>query len=127
MTHQDRRAARALSGLLLGMGTLHFVAPRVFDETIPKALGSPRSWVYGSGLAELLCGAMIINPSTRKTGARAAAALFVAVFPANVQMALDGGATRGKQPTTMTKTFSYARLPLQAPLIAWALRVSAAA
>ena len=42
--------------------------------------------------------------------------LFVAVFPANVQMALDAHGLAGR-------TLAYARLPLQVPLVLWALRV----
>ena len=51
--------------------------------------------------------------------ARAAAALFVAVFPANVQMALDWS-----DRSPVEQAVAYARLPLQIPLIWWALRVA---
>src|SRR5690242_3037660 len=47
------RAAR-MGAMLLGMGTLHFVAPKPFDGIIPAELpGSARFYTYASGVAEL--------------------------------------------------------------------------
>ncbi|MGH8916885.1 MAG: DoxX family protein [Actinomycetes bacterium] len=61
----------------------------------------------------------VAAPRTRRRGGMAAALLFVAVFPANVQMALDW---RGR--TLPQQALAWGRLPLQLPLIAWALRAS---
>lgn len=108
---------RALAALLLGMGTLHLVAPGAFDRLIPRFLGAPRPWVLGSGVAEILSGAALLPARTRRAGAWAAAATLVVVFPGNVQMAVDAGA-----PTTPVAAALWLRLPLQAPLVAWALR-----
>ena len=48
------RRRKGLAALLLGIGTLHFLTPRFFDELIPGALpGTARAWTYGSGVAEL--------------------------------------------------------------------------
>lgn len=75
-------------------------------------------WTYASGVAELACSAAVANPSTRERGALGAAILFVAVFPANIKMAIDyRQRPRGQRYAT------YARLPLQLPLIRWALSV----
>ncbi|WP_037599809.1 DoxX family protein [Streptacidiphilus rugosus] len=114
------RSARLLSGLLLGMGIAHFAMPRPFDTMVPDALpGSARSWTYLSGVAELAVGAAVASPRTRRAGALAAAGLFVAVFPANVQMAYDW-----RHHPKPLRAAALARLPLQVPLVAWALRVS---
>ncbi len=100
---------------------MHFVSPAFFDAIVPKALpGSARSWTYVSGVAELAVAAAVANPRTRRSGAAAAVALFVAVYPANIQAAMDASA--GAE-----RTITWLRLPLQFPLIAWALRVRKAA
>lgn len=112
-------AAAGLAGLLGVAGVLHFVAPRGFDEIVPAALpGASRTWTLASGVAELACAAAIAHPRTRRAGATAAAVLFVAVFPANVQMAIDWS----DRPLA-ERLIAYGRLPLQLPLIWWALRV----
>ena len=115
-------AARALglSGLLATAGLAHFTNPEFFDEIVPHALpGTPRSWTYASGVAELLCAAAVADPRRRRAGGLAAAALFVAVFPANVQMAVDWRSRPARE-----QAAAYGRLPLQIPLVLWGLRVS---
>ncbi|WP_083577136.1 DoxX family protein [Rhodococcus tukisamuensis] len=116
------KSSTALSAILLGAGTLHFVNPKPFDSIVPRQLpGSPRAYTYASGVAELAVGAAIAVPRTRRLGGTLAAALFVAVFPANVQMAVDW---LGRSSTPLPlKAVAVARLPLQLPLIAAALKV----
>jgi uncharacterized membrane protein len=110
-----------LTGLLLGAGVTHFVKPGFYDPIVPHLLPGPaRAWTYASGVAELGVGVAVARPETRSRGALAAALLFLAVFPANVQMALDASSAQ-------QKAIAYARLPLQVPLIWWALSVSRAA
>jgi uncharacterized membrane protein len=77
------RAYRMAAGLL-GIGILHFVAPKPFDSIIPDELpGSPRFYTYASGAAELSVAGLLAAPKTRRLGALAAVAPFVAVFPGN--------------------------------------------
>jgi uncharacterized membrane protein len=104
-----------LAAVLVGAGSTHFLTPDPYDAIVPSFLPAPRAWTYGSGVAELLVGAAVAAPRTRRHGATAAAALFVAVFPANVQMALDPG--------DVPRWLAIARLPLQVPLVLWALQV----
>lgn len=112
------RPALALAALLAVAGTGHFAAPGLFDAMIPAALpGEPRTWTLASGAAELAVAAAVAAPRTRRLGGYAAAALFVAVFPANVQMALDAG-------STVERVVTWGRLPLQVPLVWWAWRVA---
>jgi len=117
------RPALALSALLAVAGVTHFAYPKPYDRIVPTALpGSARTWTYVSGVAELAVAAAVAAPRTRKLGGLAAAALFTAVFPANIKMALDArGRSHGEQLATV------ARLPLQVPLVIWALRVSRSA
>jgi uncharacterized membrane protein len=114
------RRAYGLALLLAVAGGSHFAAPRVYDPIVPRTLpGRPRMWTYLSGAAELAVALAVAHPHTRRAGALAAAALFAAVFPANVKMARDW---RRHRPAY--RAAAYARLPMQAPLIWWALRVA---
>ncbi|OHV04913.1 DoxX family protein [Mycobacterium talmoniae] len=111
--------AYRLAALLLGMGSLHFVAPKPFDTIIPAELpGSPRVYTYASGVAELGVGALLLAPRTRRLGALAAVALFVGVFPGNLNMVR----LWWDKPWPM-QIAAIARLPLQIPMITAALRV----
>lgn len=115
-----RGEAVALAGLLAAAGVTHFVRPGFYDPIVPRALPGPaRFWTYASGVAELAVAAAVAHPATRRTGGLAAAALFAAVLPANVQMAHDW---RRRSPAE--RAVAYGRLPLQAPLIWWAVRVA---
>ncbi|MEQ3554026.1 MauE/DoxX family redox-associated membrane protein [Pseudonocardia nematodicida] len=114
------RAAYALAGLLGTAAVLHVVRPEPFDTIVPRSLpGSPRTWTYLSGAAEGAVAAAVAHPRTRRAGGWAAAALFAAVFPANVSMAL-----RWNRKATVYRAIAWGRLPLQVPLIWWALRVA---
>ncbi len=117
-----RQGWKPLAALLAGMGALHFLRPGPFAAIVPRRLGRPLPWVYGSGAAELGCAAALALPSTRRQGGLAAAALFVAVFPGNVQMAVT--ALRSPRASGFYRAATVARLPLQVPLVAWALRVA---
>ncbi|OLB76533.1 MAG: hypothetical protein AUI14_18530 [Actinobacteria bacterium 13_2_20CM_2_71_6] len=118
-----RREALGLAGLLAGAGLTHFIAPRPYDAIVPRSLPGPaRFWTYASGVAELATAAAIAHPRTRRWGGLAAAGLFVAVFPANVKMAVDW-----RHRPAPARVAAYARLPLQAPLVLWGLQVSRAA
>ena len=119
----DDRSAPALGGFLAAASMVHFVRPQTFDDIVPGwTPGSARQVVHVSGVAELATAALVAVPSTRRLGGYVAAALFVAVFPANVKMALDGGMP-GAEGFAGSRTFAYARLPLQIPLVLWGIRV----
>jgi uncharacterized membrane protein len=114
------RSARALAGLLATSGVLHFAQPRQFDSIVPRSLpGSPRTWTYLSGAAELAVAAAVAHPRTRRLGGLAAAGLFAAVFPANVKMAVDW-----RHATPARRAIAFGRLPVQVPLVMWGLRVA---
>lgn len=114
-----RRASPYLLGALLaGSGVSHFVATDAYAAIVPRSLPSPRALVYVSGLAELGCAAGLVHPWSRRRAGWATAALFAVVFPANVQMALDRGGH-----SSAYAALVLARLPLQLPLIWWAVVV----
>lgn len=113
---------RALAVLLATAGGAHLVRPAPFASIVPGVLGDPLPWVYASGVAEIACAAGLVAPRTRRGAALATALLFVAVFPANVQMAAD--AVRSPRAGTAYQAVSLLRLPVQVPLVLWALDVS---
>lgn len=115
-----RRTAGVLTALLAGAGALHFARPAPFDSIVPPYLPGPaRGYTYASGVAELGVASLLALPPTRRLGGFAAAALFVVVFPANLQMAADW-----KNASAAKRAIAYGRLPLQGLLIAQALRVA---
>lgn len=110
--------ARGLAGMLLGMGAAHFLWPKPFDAIVPAELpGTARAYTHVSGLAEVAIGALLLLPRTRREAGLAAVALFVAVFPANVNC------VRLFWDKPWLRVAMIARLPLQIPMIAAALRV----
>ena len=113
-------AAYRVAAMLLGVGTLHFVAPKPFDTIVPAELpGSARFYTYASGVAEVGVGAALLPRRTRRLAALAAAALFVGVFPANVNMCR----LWWNKPWPM-RIAALARLPLQIPMVTTALKIS---
>ncbi|QWF79145.1 DoxX family protein [Amycolatopsis sp. CA-230715] len=117
----SKRRALFLAGFLASAGTLHFAAPKQFDALVPRELpGSPRLWTQASGVAELGLAATIANPKTRRFGGLAAALFFVGVLPGNVKMAVDYDRKRKPLPA---RAIAWGRLPLQWPLVLWALKV----
>lgn len=113
------RDAKLMGAGLIGMGLLHFAAPKGFDAIIPPELPvPPRTLTYASGVAELVIGAGLLHARTQRLSALAAAGLFVAVFPANlhtVRVVAD-------KPLP-TRLVALARLPLQVPMIVGAWRI----
>ncbi len=114
------RSTTGLAGLFAVLGILHFAMPKPFEQIIPRALPAKKELVYASGAAELACAAGLLHPRTRRAAGLASAALLVAVFPANVQMALD----LNRKGSTTAKAIGFARLPLQLPLIRAALKAA---
>ncbi|MFD8495659.1 DoxX family protein [Amycolatopsis sp. NPDC059657] len=112
----SQRPAAFLAAFLGLAGVMHFARPKFFDTMVPKELpGTPRQWTHASGVVELTVATAIAVPKTRKLGGLAAALMFLGVFPANVKQALDA---KGKE-----RAVACARLPVQWPLVAWALKV----
>ena len=108
---------RLMGYILLGAGIGHFIFPGPLDSIVPPALpGDPRIYTYLSGVAEILIGASLLTDISVKVfgkplklwGAYGAFALFIAVYPANIYMAIDWS-DRGFPDALI----AYARLPFQ--------------
>jgi len=113
----------ALAVVMVGAGLSHFLAPRPYEQIVPHVLHNPGLWVRLSGVVEIGCGALIAFPRTRRAGAWLSAGVLIAVFPANVQMALDGGLAGSAFPLG-SPVMAWLRLPLQIPLVLWARSVA---
>jgi uncharacterized membrane protein len=108
-----------LAGVLAVAGFAHFVRPEGFDAIVPRVLPmSRRFWTVVSGAGELGVAVGLARRPTRRVSAALAALLFVAVFPANVQMAIDWRSRPAPE-----FALALLRLPLQIPLVLWAWRV----
>lgn len=102
---------------MTAVGILHFVRPAGFVAIVPAALPYPLALVYISGVFEIAGGLGLLLPKTRKAAAWGLVFLYVAVFPANINMAVNEIAVEGQ---TLPTWALWARLPLQAVFIAWA-------
>ncbi|MFM7508182.1 MAG: hypothetical protein ACKO5A_01360 [Actinomycetota bacterium] len=113
----DRSRLR-FAAMMVAVGVAHFVAPRFFERIVPRWFPWPREAVLWSGVAEVASGALLAVPSTKRIGGFLATATIVAVYPANIQMAID--ATQG-QDVGVPAWAAWLRLPLQIPMIrrAW--------
>jgi len=109
--------------MLLVTGFFHFINPSAFNEIVPPILpGEQVLWTYLSGAAELIVALALLAPITKKyagknlrlLGAWASLALFIAVYPANIYMAIDWS-----ERALTDQLIAYLRLPLQFGLFYW--------
>ena len=108
-----------LAAVFVGAGTLHFTSTDAYVQIVPPYLPEPRALVLVSGAAEIAGGLAVLAPRLRRAGGLWLIALLVAVFPANVQMALDAARF-----PSIPAALLWLRLPLQAVLIAWVWSVT---
>jgi uncharacterized membrane protein len=105
-------------------GIVHMVRPQAFEAIMPRALPQRhhRHLIYLSGLAELACAYGLFRRTRWAT--TGSVAILAAVFPANVQMALDAGT--GRNPGAAdSRAVAWGRLPLQIPMVWAALQATA--
>ena len=123
-TDRKKRGKLTLSQALLGgffvaAGTMHFVNEKFYLAMIPEALPNKREIVQVSGVAEIAGGVAVLSRRTRGLGGKGLMALLVAVFPANINMAINPERFKSIPPWAL-----WARLPLQFLAIAWAWRAT---
>lgn len=118
MTRRAHAISRwVLTLFMVGAGVNHFLSPEPYVGMMPAMLPAPLTLVYVSGVAEILGGLGLILPATRRLAAWGLIALFIAVFPANLNMAMNH-LPLGTRP--LPSWALWGRLPLQLVLIWWA-------
>lgn len=100
---------KLVAGFWIFAGAMHFVSPRPYEAIMPEQL---RKWrkelVVASGVAEIAGGLMVLPDSTRRLGRWWLLGTLAAVYPANIQMALNPERYKKIPPAAL-----WARLPLQ--------------
>lgn len=108
----------ALAVAFVGAGALHLVAPGVYEPAMPPWVPARRAMIFVSGLAEIAGGVGLVQrtPHLRRAAGWGLVVLLVAVYPANVWMAMAGV---GGPDWAL-----WGRLPLQGALVAAVLGAS---
>lgn len=120
-----RRFARVvLAVAMIAVGVLHFTDPEPFVRIVPPWLPAPHWLVWISGAAEVGLGALLLvpRPRARWVARWGLIALYVAVFPANIHMAVNQVQLDPADP--MPGWVAWARLPFQVAFVLWALWVT---
>ncbi|HEX8102757.1 MAG TPA: hypothetical protein VF533_09105 [Solirubrobacteraceae bacterium] len=113
------RGRAILGAVAIAAGALHFIRPRMYEAIMPDYLPLQRELVYASGVAEAGGGAAVLFDRTAAGGGWWLIATLVAVFPANLHMALNP-----ERYANIPEPLLWARLPLQAAMIAAVYRVA---
>ena len=108
-------ALLGLAAFFVGGGVNHFVNPGFYVAIMPPYLPAHLALVYLSGLFEILGGILVLVPRVRAVAGWGLVVLLLAIFPANIHMAVSPELFPDMSPLAL-----YVRLPLQALLIAWA-------
>ena len=118
------RSQRLLAGFFCSAGTMHFVIPRSYEAMMPPSLPHHREAVVVSGLAELAGGLAVVPRRSRRLARWWLLALLVAVFPANVHMAVHPEQVKGLDLDRVPRWALWARLPLQPLAMLWVWRAT---
>lgn len=103
-----------MSIMYIFIGIKHFTDPQYFLDIVPPQLPSKLFLVYFTGLIEVVGGAAILTPKTRKVGAYLLIFLLLSVFPANIYLYVS------ETPQSLlgiSKMDALIRMPFQIPLI----------
>jgi uncharacterized membrane protein len=120
-----RRSRTALVAFFTFTGSMHFLRPRFFEAIVPPAIESrKREVVAVSGAAEIAGAMLVLDRHSRRLGRWWLLALLVAVFPANIHMAVNPQQIRGLALRGIPRWALWARLPLQPLAMAWVWRAT---
>ncbi|HEY6550109.1 MAG TPA: hypothetical protein VIY71_02795 [Solirubrobacterales bacterium] len=117
------RSRASLAAFFSFMGTMHFVVPRSFEAIVPRGIPAKEA-VAVSGVAEIAGGVAVLHPATRRYSRWWLLALLLAVFPANVHMAVNPERIRGLDLNKVPRWALWARLPLQPLAMLWVWRAT---
>lgn len=118
MSPIKRALLYVMSAFYIFAGFNHLWHPDMYLTIVPPGIGEPQWINLMSGLAEIVLGVFLLEPTVRIYAAWGIIALLVAVFPANLYMATENIGAGGTG--TGNALLNWVRLPLQAVLILWA-------
>jgi uncharacterized membrane protein len=118
------RSRIALAIFFVFAGTMHFVIPRRYEAIMPAWIPLHREAVLVSGVAEIAGGAALLPVRTRRLAGWWLIGLLIAIFPANVHMAVNPEQVRGLDLDQIPRWALWARLPLQPLLMLWVYRAT---
>ena len=115
------KLARILIGaFFVFAGVMHFVNPGIYLEMMPDWIPLHGPAVFWSGVAELVGGLALFFDRTARLGGVWLILVLIAVYPANVQMALDPDSVPWVVRNEIPGWVLWLRLPLQ-PLLGYAI------
>jgi uncharacterized membrane protein len=112
-----------LAAFFASAGTMHFLRPKAYESIVPPPFPKRES-VAISGVAEIAGGLAVLHPATRRAGRWWLLGLLLAVFPANVWMAVSPEKVPGLDRTGIPRWALWARLPLQPLAMLWVWRAT---
>jgi uncharacterized membrane protein len=119
------RSQRGLAGFFSFAGVMHFVIPRAYESIVPPSIADRKREVVAiSGAAEIVGALAVAHPATRRFSRWWLLALLVAVFPANVHMAVNPEQVPGLNLRRTPRWALWARLPLQPLCMLWVWRAT---
>lgn len=119
------RSQKLLAAFFAFAGVMHFVIPRRYEAIMPPYLPYHREAVVISGAAEIAGGVAMLAERTRPVARWWLLALLLAVFPANVYMAINPEQIEGLDTDRLPSWALWARLPLQPLAMWWVWRATA--
>jgi uncharacterized membrane protein len=120
-----QRSRLALAAFFSFTGTMHFVQRRGFEAIVPPAIAQRKAEVVAvSGVAEIAGGLAVLHPATRRLARWWLLALLLAIFPANIHMAVNPEQIRGLDLNKIPRWALWARLPLQPLAMLWVWRAT---
>ena len=120
MSRTKRLLLWLMAAFYVVAGSNHLVNPDFYVAIIPPGLPEPAWLNLFAGLAEIVLGVYVLEPRTRALAAWGLIALLLAIFPANLYVALENVGMPGGQPGAGNPLVNWVRLPFQALFIAWA-------
>ena len=118
LVRKNKELLRVILALcILAAGIAHFVVPEPFVKIVPDFLPYPLSLVYISGVFEILGAVGLLTPPVSRAAAWGLVALLIAVYPSNINMAVNHIHLNG---IPNSFWFQAIRLPFQFVLVAWA-------
>src|SRR6202012_2403298 len=117
-----RLSRPALAAFFSAAGALHFVRPRPYEAITPPPFPKKES-VAISGVPDIVGGSAVLHPASRRAGRWWLIGLLLAVFPANVWMAVSPEKVPGLG-NKIPRWALWARLPLQPLAMLWVWRAT---